>query len=113
MGTKLHGITVTLHDKQKTGEDGFGRPIYTDIPVSVENVIVGEPSAQEITDVLNLTGKRLAYILGIPKGDEHTWTDRKVSFFGEDFRAIGPPSQGIEDLIPLDWNKKVQVERFE
>jgi hypothetical protein len=113
MGKKLHGITVVLYDKQKTGEDGFGRPIYTDVSINVEDVIVGEPSAQEITDTLNLTGKRLAYTLGIPKGDTHTWTDRKVGFFGEVFHVFGKPSQGIEDMIPLDWNKKVQVERFE
>ena len=112
MGNRIHGITVTLYDKVKTGTDGFGRPVYGEIPVSVENVLVGEPSSQEVVDTLNLTGKRLAYTLGIPKGDAHTWTDRKISFFGEDFRAIAAPVQGIEDMIPLEWNKKVQVERY-
>lgn len=110
---KIHGITVLLYDKQKTGIDAFGRPVYSEIPVAVDNVLVGEPAPQEIVDTLNFTGKRLAYTLGIPKGDDHTWTDRRVSFFGEMFRVIGSPSQGIEDLIPLSWNKKVQVERFE
>ena len=110
---KIHGITVMLHNKVQTGNDGFGRPVYEETAVAVDNVIVGEPTGQEITDTLNLTGKRLAYTLGIPKGDTHVWTDRKVSFFGETFRTIGAPVQGIEDLIPLDWNKKVQVERFE
>lgn len=113
MGRKPHGITILLYEKTKTGTDNFGRPEYSESAIEVENVIVGEPSAQEITDTLNLTGKRLAYTLGIPKGDTHTWTDRKVGFFGEVFHVIGPPSQGIEDMIPLDWNKKVQVERFE
>ena len=112
MGNRIHGITVTLYDKVKTGTDGFGRPVYEDIPVTVENVLVGEPSSQEVVDTLNLTGKRLAYTLGIPKGDDHTWTNRKISFFGEDFRAIAAPVQGIEDMIPLEWNKKVQVERY-
>ena len=114
MGKKPHGITVLLYEKTKTGVDAFGRPVYTeDIPTAVDNVLVGEPAPQEVIDTLNLTGKRLAYTLGIPKGDDHTWTDRKVGFFGEVFRVIGPPSQGIEDLIPLSWNRKVQVERFE
>jgi hypothetical protein len=43
----------------------------------------------------------------------HTWTDRKVEFFGETFRAIGAPTQGIDALIPLAWNKKIRVERYE
>ncbi len=29
------------------------------------------------------------------------------------WRSFGIPSQGIEDMIPLDWNKKVTVERYE
>ena len=112
MGSGLHGITVTLYEKTETGIDGFGRPIYEETPVQVENVLVGEPSTQEVIDTLNLTGKHLVYTLGIPKGDVHTWTDRKICFFGEAFRAIGFPTQGIEDLIPLSWNKKLKVERY-
>ena len=38
--------------------------------------------------------------------------DRKVSFFGETFKTYGEPTQGIEHLIPLAWNKKVKVERY-
>jgi hypothetical protein len=36
-----------------------------------------------------------------------------VEFFGQRFRTIGFPTQGIEELIPLAWNKKVKVERYE
>lgn len=110
---RLHGIPVTLYNKEQTGTDGFGRPVYKETPVIVENVLVGEPTAQEIIDELNLSGKHLAYTLAIPKGDTHTWTDRKICFFGEAFRAIAAPVQGIEDLVPLDWNKQVKVERYE
>lgn len=110
---KPRGITVTLWDKQKTGVDGFGKAVYQDVAVQVENVLIGEPSSDEITDTYNLTGKRLAYTLGIPKGDTHTWTDRKVSFFGKTFRTFGEVTEGIEDLIPLSWNKKIKVEKYE
>lgn len=108
-----HGITITLYERTETGTDEFGAPIYTETAVSVDNVLVGEPSTQDIVDTLTLTGKKLAYTLAIPKGDAHEWTDRTVEFFGERFRTIGNPTQGIEDLIPLDWNKKVKVERYE
>jgi hypothetical protein len=61
---------------------------------------------------LNLSGKRLAYTLAIPKGDSNVWIDRTVEFFGKKFRTIGEPTQGIDALIPLAWNKKVKVERY-
>lgn len=110
---RLHGITVTLWEKSETGRDAFGVPVYEEDPVLVENVIVGQPTAQEVLDTLNLTGKKVVYTLGIPKGDAHVWTDRRISFFGEDFRAIARPVQGIEDLVPLDWNKTLQVEHYD
>ena len=109
----MQGINIILYDKQKTGEDAFGKPIYAETPVTVENVLVGEPTSDEVTDVLNLYGKHVAYTLAIPKGDENTWTDRMVEFFGERFRVIGHPTQGIDHLIPLAWNKKVRVEHYE
>jgi len=51
--------------------------------------------------------------LAIPKGDTNIWEDQEVRFFGERFRVFGKPLQGIDDLIPLEWNKKVTVERYE
>lgn len=110
---KIRGITIQLMEKQKTGVDGFGKPTYEMVAINVDNVLVGEPSTEDITDTLNLTGKHLAYTLAIPKGDTHTWTDREVRFFNEKFRTIGSPTQGIEANIPLSWNKKVKVERYE
>ena len=110
---KLHGVTILLHTKTKTGTDDFGRPVYTETTESVENVLIGEPDAEEITNELNISGKHLAYTLGIPKGDTHVWTDRKVEFFGKTFRTFGETVQGIEDLIPMSWHKKVKVELYE
>lgn len=110
---RLHGVTITLFEQVQSGTDPFNRPVYTETAVPVENVLIGEPSTQDIVDVLNLTGKKLAYTLAIPKGDAHDWKDRTVEFFGERFRTIGEPTQGIDALIPLDWNMKVKVERYE
>ncbi len=109
----MQGINIILYDKQKTGEDAFGHPVYAETPVTVENVLVGEPTSDEVTDALNLYGKHVAYTLAIPKGDTNTWTGRTVEFFGEKFKVIGHPTQGIDHLIPLAWNKKVRVEHYE
>lgn len=108
----IKGTTVTLYERTEAGKDDLNRPVYEETPVEVENVLIGQPSDQEIVDVLNLTGRRLSYVLGIPKGDGHDWTNRKVSFFGKEFQTIGEPTEGLEGLIPLEWNRKVRCERI-
>lgn len=64
----IHGITVRLHVKSQTGTDAFNAPVYTETPIDVPNVLVGEPTAEDIVNDLQLYGKRIAYTLGIPKG---------------------------------------------
>ena len=110
---RIRGISIILYTKNKVGEDEFGAPVYEELPEVVNDVLVGEPEGSDVTDTLNLTGKRLAYTLAIPKGDTHEWRDRKVEFFGRKFRTFGEPVEGIEGMIPLRWNKKVKVERYE
>lgn len=108
----IRGITVRLYVKTQTGTDEFNAPIYTETSVDVENVLVGEPVSEDIVNSLQLYGKHIAYTLGIPKGDEHDWDNVTVEFFGQKFRTYGGVTQGIEDMIPLVWNKKVKVERY-
>ena len=108
----LKGITVTLYTETESGVDIFNRPVTEETPVEVDNVIVGRPSEQEVLDTLNLTGRKLEYVLGIPKGDTNEWTDKRVRFFDQDFRTIGAPIQGIEAMIPLEWHKTVRCEVF-
>lgn len=108
----MRGIPIVLYERVQTGEDEFNRPIYSEVPKVIKNVLIGEPSTEDVVAELNLSGKRLAYTLAIPKGDTNTWTNRTVEFFGEKFRTIGEPTQGIDALIPLAWNKKVKVERY-
>lgn len=106
----MNGITVTLLDKQQTGTDAFNRPIYSEVPILVDNVLVAPVNSQEVLDTLDLTGGRAEYQLAIPKGDSHTWEGRRVQFFGATWRVIGKPIKGIDELIPLEWNQKVMVE---
>ena len=113
MANRIHGITIQLYEQTQTETDAFNRPVYAETAVDVDDVLIGEPSSQDIIDELNLSGRKLAYTLAIPKGDTHTWEGGKVGFFGDTFRVIGKPTQGIEDNIPLRWNKKVKVERYE
>lgn len=111
MGIK--GITVALTVKTLSGTDEFNRPTYSESTVNVDNVLVAPVSSQEIINDLDLNGAKEVYQLAIPKGDTHDWHDTKVSFFSQSYKTVGLPIQGIESMIPLKWNKKVTVARYE
>lgn len=109
----IKGITIKLVDKIEKGEDPLGNPIFEDVEIDVENVLVSPTSSDDIVNQINLTGRKAIYTLAIPKGDNHDWENKEVEFFGKRWRTFGIPLEGIESLIPLDWNKKVMVERYE
>ncbi|MDT2565140.1 hypothetical protein AUF12_05315 [Enterococcus avium] len=109
---KIKGMTIILVDKVQIGVDPFEKPIYEDKDIEVENVIVAPVSSDDVVNQQSLTGKVAVYSLGIPKGDTHDWEDKEVKFFGQRWRTFGIPLEGMEHLIPLEWNKKVMVERY-
>lgn len=113
MATFLKGIQVTLYVRTQTGVDGFNAPVWDEKPVTVENVLVSPVSAEAIVNDLQLYGKRAVYEMCIPKGDEHDWAGCRVDFFGQSWRVYTPAEQWIEAMVPLDWNKKVRVERYD
>ena len=108
----LRGRTVILYERTEGPADSFGRPTYTESPVPVGNVLIAPVSSEDVLTELNLTGKTAVYELGIPKGDTHAWENARVSFFGHTWRTIGYPTEGQEEMIPLSWNRKIKVERY-
>ena len=116
MGTKLHGIPVQIEVKTQTNLDGFKRPVYSSVYQTVNNVLVGRPSSEEQTETLNITGKRIEYWLGIPKGDTNDWKDVLVKLpapFSCTVKTFGFVETGIQDLIPMTWGSRVAAELFE
>ena len=110
----MKGVNVILYDRVVTGVDALNHPIYAETAQTVENVLIAPMSTNEILENYNLTGRKAVYQLAIPKGDAHDWTaGKRVDFFGKSWRIIDIPEEGIEDLIPLSWNKKVRVETYE
>lgn len=108
----IQGITIELINLVSSGVDEFNRPIEIEgEPITVNDVLVGEPSPEEVTNTLNIYGKKARYTLGIPKGDQNIW-EGDVIIWGERYRIIDGPTQGIEANIPLRWNKKVHVEAY-
>ena len=110
---KIHGIPITLIDKQVVSTDPFGSPVVKDVEITIDNVIVAPATTDDVTSQMSLTSKKISYTLGIPKGDANDWENKEVRFFGKRWKTVGIPLEGIEELIPLEWNKKVMVERYE
>lgn len=104
--------TVQLVVKTETGTDPFGKPVYTEELENVGGVLIGSPSTDDVTNTLNLYGKKIEYVLGIPKGDTHNWVDAEVMFWGMRFRTIGYPTTGEQENIPLRWGQNVKVEKY-
>lgn len=109
----IKGITVTLYQQTQTGVDGFNNPIFAETPTDVDNVLVYPTEDKDIVDALQLYGKKAVYEICIPKGDTHTWEDCRVDFFGESFRVFGAGKEYIDENVPLEWNKKFKVEKYE
>ena len=110
---KIKGMTITLIDTVEVGRDPFNKPIYEEKPIDVENVLVAPTSSDDVINELSLSGRKAIYTLAIPKGDTHDWEEKEVLFFDKRWRVFGIPLEGMDHLIPLDWNKKVMVERYE
>ena len=114
----MRGQTVTLYERKKTGTDAFGAPTYTETAVTVKNVLIGEPSTDDITSSIQLyEGHVIRYMLGIPKGDTHDWRDNRVEWtdaYGirHKTRTFGAPITGIEANIPTPWHMKVRCEDY-
>lgn len=109
----IKGMPVILCIKEKIGLDPFNQPIYKETEKVINDVLISPSTTDDITTSTDLVGKKAIYTLGIPKGDDNVWENQKVKFFGETWLVYGFTIQGIEENIPLKWNKKVMVERYE
>ena len=112
------GQTVTLYERTQTGETALGEPIYTETPVEVKDVLIGEPSTDDVASSTSIYARRIDFMLGIPKGDTHDWENKRVSWvdaYGRtlEVETFGIPITGIEANIPTRWHMKVRCERYE
>ena len=116
---RIRGITVNLYEQTIIGYDAFNAPIYSDEATMVDNVLVGQPTDDELTSSVSLYGKKIAYMLGIPKGDTHDWAEKTVEWvdaYGitHKCQTFGFPITGIEANLParVPWHMKVRCEEI-
>ena len=105
-------MTVQLAVKTEGAPDPFGMPTETEQLIDVPGCLVGQPSSDDIAQAMEMYGKKIAYVVGVPKGDVNSWVDTDVIIWGERFRTIGYPETGIQGNIPLKWGQNVKVERY-
>ena len=105
----IKGETVTLITREAV-LDAFNHPSWVEHAVAVDNVLIGEPTQSEEENSFDVKHERARYVLAIPKDDAHNWQDADVEFWGRRWRMVGHVIQGMEHMIPLEWNKKITVE---
>lgn len=109
----ISGRTIKLHKKTLSGMDPFGAPIFSEEIIDVENVVISPSSDEEIKTDMQLYGKKSVYTLHLPKGDDNNWDNVEVEFFDRIWHTFGPVTEYQEEMVPLQWNKKVKVEHYE
>lgn len=111
----IKGIPITLYERIQDGVDDFNRPVFVEKPVVINNVVVGQPTTDDITSEINLSGKTIAYMLSIPADDTHSWENATVEFYGQKWSTIGIPRQYMDGFMgaTFPWNKLVRVERYD
>lgn len=108
----MKGMTIQLVEKVVASYDPFGAPVYEEMLVDINDVLVGQPTTDDVITTQDIYGKKIEYVLGIPKGDTHNWIDAIVVIWGQRFRTVGYPQTGIQENIPLRWGQNVKVERY-
>lgn len=114
MVSLIKGIMVTLYEKSVQGTDAFKATVYTETAVAVENVLISPVDAGngEIVDDNQLRGRKETYELSIPKKNTNVWENVTVEFWGKKWKTVGPVQQLMTEHVPLDWDRKVRVERY-
>ena len=111
----LKGVPVEVQVRRRVGTDALNAPVYEDRWETVENVLVGQTSAEGAPTETDLPGRRETLTLAIPKTDRHVWTDTLVRLpkpWDGVYKTVGFPKAGIEENIPLLWNLQVEAERY-
>ena len=109
----MKGIDIQLVVNTVTGTDPFGNPITTEELETIHDCLVGQPSTDDLTSSIELYGKKIDYVVGIPKGDTHDFTNAELIIFDKRFKVIGFPQVGINENIPLRWGQNLKVQAYE
>lgn len=110
----IKGVTIRLYEQARgnnlEGDEAGGYIFNFREFVEVDNVLYAPTTFEEYPISNDLEGTRTRYTLAIPKGDTHDWNRAGVVIDGVQYRVVSVAAGGIEENIPLSWNKKVIIE---
>lgn len=110
---RIIGESISVKVNTQTDTDSFGMPVYTESWLTIDNVLVCEPSSSDIENALTEYGARIKYTICLPKGDDNDWHDTEVILPNRGvFHTVGDVIEYTEDNLPLDWNRKVHLEQI-
>lgn len=111
----IRGIPIILYEETVTGQDDFGRDIVETVATEIPNVVIGQPSSEDVLTEVNISGKQIVYNLALPADDNHDWVNKVVEFYGHKWRTIGIPDQFMDGFMgaTFPWNKRIRVEAYE
>ena len=111
----IKGVPIILYVETVIGYDPYGTEIVEEEAVTIPNVVIGQPSSEDVISEISVSGKHIAYNLAIPADDTHDWENKTVEFYGRRWRTIGIPTQFMDGFMgeAWPWNKQVKVEAYE
>lgn len=110
----IKGIEVIAYINEIQGKDALGNDILKEKEVLLDNVLVSPLASEDVLGIANLNTDKINYQMAIPKMyDDIDFTDANFVFFGKKWKIVGSPYKGIDALIPLQWNTKIQVVNYE
>lgn len=109
----LHGETVTVW-RPTIAYDERKDCVKTWTPETVENVLFGRPSTEDVDAAMRAYGVHVQYAIGIPKTYTESLRGCKVTRArdGQDppeYVVAGDPAPLPPELCPTPWNREVMV----
>jgi hypothetical protein len=108
----LSGANVTVLLPVEGNRDRFGNPVETYEPREVPDVLIAEPSTEDM-EAARAEGVTLAYTLHFPKSYAGPLEGALVELpepFGGEYRVVGDPRPYMDANTPGRWDRPVRVE---
>lgn len=110
----IHGETVKVFRRVKTGRDAGNSPIFQWVGQDVGNVLVSPGPRTDVTDRTRPDGVKIAWTLHFPKEYPVTLANARISVRGgEPMNVVGDPQHFTAQNTPGKWSMPVEVARVD
>ena len=107
----IRGETVKVLRPSVNGMDAYNTPIRKWSKESVDNVLVGSPSPDDVATSAEPDGLRVSLPLYFPRSYHGALRGCRVGVRGTEYQVVGDPMPLDGGLTPTAWNMQVNVSR--